>query len=31
VFLELQITDMEMTAGAAQTDAKSLYPNSTLL
>ena len=31
VFLELQITDMELTAGAAQTDARSLYPNSTLL
>lgn len=31
VFLELQITDMELGAAAAQTDARSLYPNSTLL
>lgn len=31
VFLELQITDMELTAGAKNTDASTLYPNSTLL
>lgn len=31
VFLELQITDMELSAAAAQTDARALYPNSTLL
>jgi hypothetical protein len=31
VFLELQITDMEISPAAPQTDARSLYPNSTLL
>jgi hypothetical protein len=31
VFLELQITDMELGTAAPQTDARSLYPNSTLL
>ncbi len=31
VFLELQITDMEIGTAAPQTDARSLYPNSTLL
>jgi hypothetical protein len=31
VFLELQITDMEISTAAPQTDARSLYPNSTLL
>jgi hypothetical protein len=31
VFLELQITDMEISTAVPQTDARSLYPNSTLL
>jgi hypothetical protein len=31
VFLELQITDMEISMPEPQTDARSLYPNSTLL
>jgi hypothetical protein len=31
VFLELQITDMELGTATPKTDARSLYPNSTLL